>query len=326
MRYSKIWSTLEEETKKGSKQKYQSPKRRIITELFFSVDVKTYDRSLLIEINSDEVNEIGKIPEINGWSHSIVSRKISGSQKKYLQIVGDFVGTTNISEMVIGDLAQRIISLQKRDQLIIIISKTLKEWKLFFSSTDILSKNTEQGLVGELSWLHLMIRQGEDLRDVIENWTGSDKTRHDFEFNDVHFEIKTTTRKDRHVKISSEHQLNNKGLKKLYLVVYKYNVFSSNTPTLPELYDEIISLALNEPDLQNRIMEQCAKLGYNHSKKVLYRNKFELDGEVEIYKVLDKFPKLLKNTKMIGIDNISYSLDLDVCHQFSVDQTKVFPI
>ena len=326
MKYARIWSNLEKETKANGKPKFQTPNNKCITEILFTLDVDTLIRSILIELNQVEVKQIARIPEINGWSYSVESKKISGKPKKYLKITANLVYSTAIAEIVIDNLVLRIFSLKKRDLLIDTITKVLKEWKLFFSSTEILNKTTEQGLVGELSWLNLMIREGVNTRTAIEHWTGSEKTRHDFELDDLHFEIKSTSRNNRHIKISSEHQLNNKGLKKLYLVVYKYNVFSSKMPSLPELYDEAMGLALNESDLLNRIIEQCAKLGYNHTKKGLYTNRFELDGEVEIYSVVKEFPKLLKTPKMIGIYDISYSLDLDTCQKFRIDKSNVFPL
>jgi hypothetical protein len=326
MKYLKIWSQLEKEIEDTGKSKFKSPNNKCITEVFFTVDEKTLARSVLIEINKSEVTQISKLPEINGWTHSVELKKISGQQKSYLKIIGNSLVTNSISEIVIGDLNNKIFELKNRDQLFDSIVTALKQWMGFFSSSNEMTQITEQGLVGELSFLHEMIVQGSNMRDVIENWTGSDKSRHDFEFKDKHFEIKTTTRKDRHVKISSEHQLNNKGLKQLYLVVYKFNKIVSSMPSLPELYEKMFSLTQNDPDLQNRILEQCAKLGYNHSKKGLYKNRFELDDDIEIYLVEDKFPKLLKTPKMLGIDNISYSLDLDVCQNFRIDKTIVLPI
>jgi hypothetical protein len=206
------------------------------------------------------------------------------------------------------------------------IIRTLKEWQIFFQSRDIMSKKAEQGLIGELSWLLQMIKEKEDPRKVIESWCGPDRSRHDFEFSDVHFEVKTTSRKDRLIHISSEHQLNNKGLKYLYLTVYKFNLVKSAKPTLPILYDNVMKIVGSDTSLKGKVMLNCAKIGYNDKKRSKHQYKYEIDGAVEIFKVVNHFPKLVLSPKMIGIHDVSYSLDVQVCQKHKINTENIFPI
>jgi len=243
MKSIKIWNTLVKDTKKDSKSKYRRPFMKGVTDVFCTVDKVTFGRSILIEINAVEKNLVPKLPEINGWFCVAVMKTIDGTAKHWLQITERSVDTRKIAEMVISDLSDNLESLNRRDQLLNTVIRTMNEWQTFFQSKGIMSKSAEQGLVGELSWLLEIIKQKEDVRMVIEGWCGPERSRHDFEFNDIHFEVKTTARKDRFIQISSQHQLNNKGLKHLYLAVYKYNIVNSSKPTLPILYNKVMKIA-----------------------------------------------------------------------------------
>jgi hypothetical protein len=326
MGYSKIWSSLVNETKRDNKPKYKKPFPHGVTEVFYTVQESTFGRSILIEINAQEKNEFNSIPEINGWELSICEKTIIGTKKMYLHFTEKSIDTRTIAEMVIGDLSDNLKSLKIRNQLINTVIRTLRDWQFFFQSRDIMSKTAEQGLIGELSWLLQMIEEKEDPRKVIESWCGPDRSRHDFEFADKHFEIKTTSSKNRLIHINSEHQLNNKGLKHLYLIVYKYNLIKSAKPTLPMLYDNIIGIIGDDKTLKERIILNCAKIGYNDKKRNKHQYKYEIDGVVEIYGVVNRFPKLLLTPKMSGIHNVTYSIDVQVCQQHRINLTNIFPI
>ena len=327
MKSTKIWNSLVKDTKKDGKSKYRKAFLKGVTDVFYTVDKITLGRSILIEINSTEKKKVTKLPEINGWTSSVTTKITVGkTPKHYLQITERSVDTRKIAAMVIADLSDNLKSLKRRDQLINTVIKTMKEWQTFFQSKGIMSRSAEQGLVGELSWLLQMVKEKEDKRKVIEGWCGPERTRHDFEFNDVHFEIKTTSRKDRQIQISSQHQLNNKGLKHLYLSTYKYNTVKSTKPTLPSLYDKVLKIAGADLDLKLKIETFCMKIGYNDKKRNKHEYKFVEDGAVEVYKVINTFPKLVLTTKMVGIHDVSYSLDLNVCKKHKINTAKVFPI
>lgn len=321
-----IWSSLVTKTKKDNRPKFKKPFIKGVTDVFYTVDRVTFGRSILIEINIVEKNEVSKLPEINGWSSSAVKKTIDGTSKYYLQISERSVDTRKIAEMVIGDLTTNLQSLKRRDQLLNTVIRTMNQWHAFFKRKGIMSKSDEQGLVGELSWMLEMIKQKEDVRKVIEGWYGPQMSRHDFEFNDIHFEVKTTARKNRYITISSEHQLNDKGLKHLYLVVYKYNIVKSNKPTLPELYDKLIEITESEIDLKMKIQKYCAKIGYNDKKRNKHQNKFKLDGTVDVYKVEKGFPKLVLTPEINGIHDITYSLDPSICVDHKQKIVNIFPI
>jgi hypothetical protein len=320
------WRALVSVTKKKKTPQYQPPFIGSLMFVWYTVDTITYCRSILIEINAKEKNKVAKLPEINGWHSKAVSKTIRGVAKNYLQISERSVDTRKIAEMVIGDLSNNLESLKQRDQLMNTVIRTMKEWQTFFQSKGIMLKSAEQGLVGELSWLLQMIKNKEDKRKIIEGWCGPERTRHDFEFNDIHFEVKTTSRKDRRIQISSQHQLNNKGLKHLYLSAYKYNTVKSAKPTLPSLYDKILKIAGADIDLKLKIEISCMKIGYNDKKRNKHKHKFVEDGAVEVYEIINTFPKLVLTSRTAGIHDVSYTLDLNVCKKHKVITANVFPI
>lgn len=326
MKKTQNWNSLVKQTKKDRKSKYKRAVFKGVTDVWYTVDKVTFGRSILIEINTKEKKQVSKLPEINGWFSSVVMKTIDGASKHYLQITERSVDTRKIAEIVIGDLMNNLSFLKQRDQVLNVVHRTMQEWQTFFQSKGIMSKSAEQGLVGELSWLLQMIKNKEDKRKIIEGWCGPERTRHDFEFNDIHFEVKTTSRKDRRIQISSQHQLNNKGLKHLYLSAYKYNTVKSAKPTLPSLYDKILKIVGADIDLKLKIETFCMKIGYNDKKRNKHKHKFVEDGAVEVYEIINTFPKLVLTSKTAGIHDVSYTLDLNVCKKHKVITANVFPI
>ena len=168
MKNIKIWNSLVKETKKDGNPKYRKPFLKGVTDVFYTVDKVTFGRSILIEINSVEKKLVPKLPEINGWFCEAVIKTIDGTAKHWLQISERSVDTRKIAEMVISDLSDNLESLNRRDQLLNTLIRTMNEWQTFFQSKGIMSKIAEKGLVGELSWLLEIIKQKEDVRMVIE--------------------------------------------------------------------------------------------------------------------------------------------------------------
>ena len=68
------WSKLVSNTKKKRTPQYKPSFIGSLMLVWCTVDTITYGRSILIEINAKEKNEVAKLPEINGW-HSKVVRK-----------------------------------------------------------------------------------------------------------------------------------------------------------------------------------------------------------------------------------------------------------
>ena len=110
-----------------------------------------------------------------------------------------------------------------------LLSRELKLWKLFFSNSKApLNKEGILGLVGEIITLSKIVDTGARSENhLIEGWSGPKRELHDFNYDKILFEVKTSALSENmRFKISSPAQLLETDEKPLYLV---HQIFSWNS-------------------------------------------------------------------------------------------------
>jgi hypothetical protein len=318
MSLKEAWKTLENDSVGSTDPLYKKLKCASKSlNLFISVQPDEGKRSIFIGITQDEEKILKQIPEIKGIELAFFDKKIGSSKvERFLSFIEGSKASRSIAEIVFGEVLVRIKKLNNRDNLSETLTKIMREWQAFFSvKKSVLSEHKEQGLVGELMWIHELLRLNVDPFNVLNNWCGPDFSRHDFEFPDNHIEVKTTSRKDGRITISSQHQLDDSGLKNLFLVVYSYNKIKSSTASLPEFYQSIYNRISTEQDLVILFESGCLKSGYDHNMKEKYDNRFV--GDYKIFKVIDGFPRIIIQRGSSAIGDLTYSVDVSACDRFS---------
>ena len=130
-------------------------------------------------------------------------------------------------------------------------------------------------------------------------------------------EVKCTSKNNnKEISITNELQLDNNGLKKLFLAVYHVKrhklrpgaVFES----LPNIVDEIKELIMNNLEAKLEFEGLLIKVGYLEEFEAEYLNYgFQLINGPEFYNVDDKFPRIVRSSNLSdGISKVSYTLNL----------------
>jgi hypothetical protein len=184
-----------------------------------------------------------------------------------------------------------------------------------------ISWESARGLYGELLVVkELLINRSFAQTEILNSWHRPSPAAHDFDFPSFSLEIKTISRANTTVKISSVHQLetvDNKPLKLRCIRIEKIEM--SNEDSLGILFNEIE--AMLDPICKINFEIKCAEDAYC---KYLGPDFMPLDYKFLIidnflYNVDQvKFPRVKKNELNIAISNLSYSLDVSSFDEFKI--------
>lgn len=193
------------------------------------------------------------------------------------------------------------------------------QWKKMF----VLSKNTFltepeiMGMIGEILFLRGPLADEIGLSEALKSWSGQELTHKDFSCSDKWYEVKTISRGNTTVRISSLEQLDSD--KNGELIVYSLEKMSPayNGISLNKLILETRQMFLSADDADT-FLAKVAMQGYEYNN---YYDEFvfEVSG-LKRYKVTDQFPKLTHANVPKEITKANYDLALAEIMTFSTKE------
>lgn len=193
------------------------------------------------------------------------------------------------------------------------------QWKKMF----VLSKNTFltepeiMGMIGEILFLRGPLADEIGLSEALKSWSGQELTHKDFSCSDKWYEVKTISRGNTTVRISSLEQLDSD--KNGELIVYSLEKMSPayNGISLNKLMLETRQMFLSADDADT-FLAKVAMQGYEYNN---YYDEFvfEVSGLTR-YKVTDQFPKLTHANVPKEITKANYDLALAEIMSFSTKE------
>lgn len=193
------------------------------------------------------------------------------------------------------------------------------QWKKMF----VLSKNTFltepeiMGMIGEILFLREPLADEIGLSEALKSWSGQELTHKDFSCSDKWYEVKTISRGNTTVRISSLEQLDSD--KNGELIVYSLEKMSPayNGISLNKLILETRQMFLSADDADT-FLAKVAMQGYEYNN---YYDEFvfEVSGLTR-YKVTDQFPKLTHANVPKEITKANYDLALAEIMSFSTKE------
>ena len=193
------------------------------------------------------------------------------------------------------------------------------QWKKMF----VLSKNTFltepeiMGMIGEILFLRGPLADEIGLSEALKSWSGQELMHKDFSCSDKWYEVKTISRGNTTVRISSLEQLDSD--KNGELIVYSLEKMSPayNGISLNKLILETRQMFLSADDADT-FLAKVAMQGYEYNN---YYDEFvfEVSGLTR-YKVTDQFPKLTHANVPKEITKANYDLALAEIMSFSTKE------
>lgn len=194
------------------------------------------------------------------------------------------------------------------------------EWRQLFEASKrrILSMEECRGLFAELDFGFNVLGQQLGSSAVLEGWQGPYGSDQDFQFPDVHFEIKSCHASTHALRISSEYQLDGDNI---VLVVVEVADSGKSLPGFTSLAEKVIlardSIALDSGDLE-AFDSALHELGFDPNEE-FYRRAHFSSRSIDYYAVSEEFPRIRPRDLATGVAGVKYRLELSALDQFAID-------
>ena len=243
-----------------------------------------------------------------------------------IQLFSD--ANTDIFAYLCGNLVETIERCDTEAKAIKLVLNRLEKWKTMFSKgvSDGLSITEQQGLYGELMYLHKLVLRGIfSYIDTLKIWVGADKAMRDFQGKDWAVEAKTISINNAdQITINGERQLDETLLDKLYLYHLSVEVSRMNGQTLNEKVDELRSLFSDDKAALNIFNAKLMEAGYFDHHRELYRERCYKIRKESIYVIDDSFPRIKESELRDGVSNTVYSINVSTCAEYMVSENTHF--
>ena len=157
--------------------------------------------------------------------------------------------------------------------------------------------------------------------NILNYWEGPEGGLHDFKFPKFLLEIKTYSKRKNKIKINNLDQLNYKFFSNLYLGCAEIEQNLSGK-TLVEIIDDIKKNFNDNNNLKISFEKKLSAYGYFEIHKKNYETKY-VANSLLFYKLTNKFPTILKEDLAEGINEVSFSIDINRIKKFVSDENFI---
>lgn len=245
-----------------------------------------------------------------------------GQDTTYLEVSLVNSNYSDVFDVFISDLADAASSVQDRSEIAAAVAGRIHHWQAFLRKTiDGLSVEALRGLYGELKVLD-WIGRNFNYTDAVACWVGPEGFSQDFHLRDVAIEVKTSAAKNpQSIPISSERQLDSKGISLLVLWHWSVDERLDHGETVPLLISRLRSLtsqSVNQELFENRLLE----VGYLNIHESRYEFGFEI-RDLQIFEVRDPFPRLVEQDCPQGLGDLKYAIQIGAIAPFAIDESSL---
>lgn len=214
------------------------------------------------------------------------------------------------------DAAAAIASLESR----------LACWRGFFRRETGLSRDDYVGLYGELAFLEMGARAGVPIAALVSSWQGMDASNQDFLFGKDAVEVKAVTANDAdRVRITNARQLDDAGVKRLFLVRLAFDFRQDSGRTLPQLVRELTDLmAQTAPVCASLFEAKLLRAGFVPGAPHDLDDRGFTVRRTDAFRVSDGFPRLVESDLPAGVSEVGYTLNLSAAVPFRVTLPEIW--
>lgn len=255
--------------------------------------------------------EVVKVdPHRDGKAWLAISRRDSGNFELFAELVGDVVGAMDAA-FPGGE-----------DEVLHAMLRRVRLWQHFMGKGAVpLGPEAEIGLVGELTFLSLLIDQGLDSGSVVGSWVGPEDAPQDFVLGVGAVEVKATVASSGfQARIGSLEQLDDSILSPLFLAGIRLSIAPSGR-NLPEIIETVEGRLASHPAALQTFGDKLFAAGYTSAHASKFHRRFARE-EVRIYQVATDFPRLIPSSVPEGVTKAVYSLELSRASAFEVDASS----
>lgn len=233
----------------------------------------------------------------------------------------------DIFAVLCSDLINRISSEAEGAKVINIVINQLEKWQALFERirTGGLSPIEQQGLYGELTFLHKFLLQNNNLSKIVNSWVGMEKDIRDFQCDNWAVEVKTTAGNNHQkILVSSERQLDETLVEHLYLYHLSVEISNGNGENLNQKIHSIREILINNVFALYAFNQKLLDAGYLDAQSEIYRERCYLKRDENYYSVKADFPRIKENEIRDGVGDVKYSIILSHCDQYLITELQLF--
>lgn len=274
----------------------------------------TATRHLLIEVpNETEAPSV----TTKGMSAIVARHQVRGrAAADYIDMTCLDDATFDTFAVVVADICNDLEPVA-HDRRSATVAEALARWRWFWDVTaDRLSEREALGLFAELWFLDQWVGVATYSVDA---WTGSDSSRHDFQWPDRSVEVKATSRRaDGAVVHTIQHldQLADPETGTLYLFSLRVVRDRLAANTLPGLVDRCSAQLRGTAATRDAFLRKVSSRGYSPAHHRLHATAYRILEE-HVYEVTGTFPRLTLGSfpsgLPAGIGDVSYRLQMAAC-------------
>ena len=325
MSLEKVWQGLEDDTRgpdrSGRAQRRLSPSGR--REFFLGLDMQTMNRMLILKVAATSIAEQMETEDTYGLVVRIALRESNTREAEVALVLTDDE-RRDIFDLLIQDLVGASEQAVDEAEGVRRFLARLSDWQQLLRqlSRQLLSREGQQGLWGELWALREMVAPVTGLCEAVQTWRGPMGADQDFQLSSLCAEVKTSTAStlDR-VEISSERQLDAPTDTVLLLIALSLDARPSHGETLPEMVRALRSEASSLGCL--RPLDARLELsGYKGEHAVSYEGIGYAVRSFTPFRVEEGFPRITSIDLRTGVGNVRYSVSTAASARFVINEQR----
>jgi hypothetical protein len=289
----------------------QQPEKKLCIACSIS---KSIDINISQFDNLQEI-QIELIPESSKKEKRILIIKLSNNQHR------------DIFSVLCEDLIANISTETNERLLVKTLLNRFEKWKSLFTKiiSEGLLPEEQRGLFGELYFLRKFLQINKNYQIVLNTWIGTVGEVRDFQMNNWALEVKTTHGNNHQkVQISSERQLDNTYLDKLFLYHLSLEKVQESGETLNQIVASINIILENDTIASNRFKSKLFEAGYFDQHFAMYDSIGYFIRNDTFFIIANEFPRIQENEIRIGVGDVKYSIILSQCEAFKQTEQSVF--
>lgn len=281
-------------------------------------------RTLLIRIRRENVMNQSSFPRSKGFEIRQTILPEDGNRSITIQLVPNGERYQEIFSRLAEDVVSNCSSQTSERAMIKALLLRLEMWHQFMDrfGPDGLNSTEQQGLYGEIRFIHdyLIPHLGNGL--AVAAWTGPQRKPQDFQMAGIAVEVKTSIAGQHQVmRIAGEQQLDDTGLEALFLWHLSLRELRDGGRTLPEIIDAVREVIQDEAGASSAFERLLIMAGYLDEHREKYQTGYA-DRSVSIFRVRDGFPRITERSLISGVGDVRYSVTLAACSQFRISDEQ----
>ena len=259
--------------------------------------------------------------------HGVEIRVLDSKKgKKDITIILSDNDLMDVFILFLEDLIRSLKTINDENNIPLILNEKVRYWGKLFAKIkgELLSKERQRGLYGELTFLNTLLNCSNDFVKTISSWTGPEGSNQDFSNGLSAVEVKSSKATKPTVNIASELQLDWTILDNLYLHVIHLDELNNGPDTLKKLIEVIKQRLEKDPNLLRLFEEKLDLVGIPFGDEKHYNEVGFIIRSKRAYEVQNGFPVLINETiNNEAIHNVKYQIDLTALEPFETELESV---